>query len=76
MKPEEIIKAAWKGKRPVEMKLYEHRLYCEMALSYAMFRRGETDKVQGERDKAAALKHYEEGKLKHDAIAEVYGAID
>ncbi len=76
MKPEEIIKAAWNGKRPSGMKLYEHYLYYEMRLTYAMYRRGEIDKLQGETDKAEALERYEKGKLRHDSIVETYGVMD
>ncbi len=76
MTADEIIKAAWSGKRPSGMKLYEHNLYYEMRLTYAMYRRGEIDKTQGETEKAEALERYEKGKLKHDSIVETYGVMD
>ncbi len=48
MKPEEIIKAAWNGKRPPGMKLHEHQLYYLMRMAYAMYRCGEIDKKTGD----------------------------
>ncbi len=76
MKPDEIIKAAWNGKRPPSMKLYEHKLYFEMRLTFAMYRRGDISQKEGQQAKANALEQYEKGRLRHEALVEDYGAID
>ncbi len=76
MKPEEIIKAAWNGKRPPGMKFHEHRLYYTMRMIYAMYRRGEIDKDEGDRLKTEALKQYEKDKQKHKELVEAYGVMD
>ncbi len=76
MKPEEIIKAAWNGKRPPGMKFPEHRLYYTMRMTYAMYRRGEINKNDGELLKTEALKQYEKDKQKHEELVEAYGVMD
>ncbi len=76
MKPEEIIKAAWKGKRPPGMKLHEHQLYYSMRMAFAMYRHGEIDKKGGDRLKTEALKQYEKSKLYHESLVKDYGVMD
>jgi len=76
MKPDEIIKAAWNGKRPPGMKMYEHTLYYEMRLTFAMYLHEDISKEEGNKMKVDALERYERGKLQHEALVEEYGAMD